>query len=165
MKNKLIHEYELENIYIFSMTCKTDLMYWPFFKLYVDNELKPKIYDKIDFKWIENLIKEQESVGFDQMIAMKKEDVVQMKKVLFIYDDMMQDKLFKWYDSQLSMFSCLCWHYNISQIILTQKYNSIPNTIRLQSSLVILLTTDNYSENMIWENAWFGEYAWLLKLY
>ena len=108
MKNKLIFEYELENIYIFSMTCKTDLAYRPLFKLYVDNELKPKIFTKIDFKKIESIIKEQESHGFEQMTATKKEDVEDLTKILFIYDDMMQDKLFKRYDSQLAMFSCLC---------------------------------------------------------
>lgn len=88
-----------------------------------------------------------------------------MKWILFIFDDMLSDKAFKHHTSKLSTFSTLCRHYGISMIILTQKWNSIPNTIRIQSSATILLCTDNFTMSMIKENCKFGEEKWLLNQY
>ena len=42
-------------------------------------------------------------------------------------------------------------------IILAQKWTSIPDTIRLQSNISILCSTDNYKPSMIEENALHGE--------
>ena len=52
------------------------------------------------------------------MFALKQEDEPKLKDIVFIFDDMLGDKVFKSHTSDLSTFSCLCWHYGISLIIL-----------------------------------------------
>lgn len=99
------------------------------------------------------------------MVAKSKDDQPKLKKILFIFDDMLSDKAFKHHTSKLSTFSTLSRHYGISMIILTQKWNSIPNTIWIQSSATILLCTDNFTRTMISENCKFGEDKWLLNEY
>ncbi len=89
LRNKLLFEYDLEDIWFFSLTCKTDLMYKPLFKLYSQYELKPKIRNKIDFDEIESIIKEQEGVSLGQMISLSKNDEPSLKKILFIFDDIL----------------------------------------------------------------------------
>lgn len=51
-------------------------------------------------------------------------------------------------------------------IVLTQKWQNVPNTIRFQSSVTILASTDNYSRKyMIEENAKTNEGKVLDKIY
>ena len=112
-------------------------------------------------------MKEQEKISLDKMIALNEEDSKEIDecKYLFIFDDILSDQQFKRFDSKLSMFSTLCWHFSIHQIILTQMWTRIPKTIRMQSNLSILLSTDNYTKELILENCWFEEYKFLLDLY
>lgn len=63
LRFKLIHEFDLENIWFFSKTIKTDLTYRPIFKYFAENKIKPKIYDTVDFKMINQIVKTQEEVG------------------------------------------------------------------------------------------------------
>lgn len=132
IKHKLLFEYDLDKIYIFSLTAKTDLNYWGLFKLYAEEKQKLNIFTKIDFEKIETLIKSQESNNIDKMIALSWEDAKEIEdnQYCFIFDDILSDKEFKRFDSKLAMFSTLCWHYNIHQFILTQMWTWVPKTIR-----------------------------------
>jgi hypothetical protein len=65
------------------------------------------------------------------MYAKTKADEPELPKILFVFDDMLSDVVFKSHQSELSGFACLCRHYGISMIILSQKWTSIPDTIRL----------------------------------
>lgn len=99
------------------------------------------------------------------MFALTQQDEPELKKILFVFDDMLSDKAFKHHTSDLSSFSCLCRHYGVSMIILTQKWTSVPDTIRIQSNVSILCATDNYKRSMIDENAKRGQEKWLEALY
>ena len=79
LKNKLIFEYDLSNIIIFSLTAKSDINYRPLFKLYVSEKEKPLIYNKVDFKMIEELITKQEEINMEKMVALNKEDCNDIK--------------------------------------------------------------------------------------
>ena len=99
------------------------------------------------------------------MFASKKEDEPELKNIVFVFDDMLSDKAFKHHTSDLSSFSCLCRHYGVSLIILTQKWTAVPDTIRIQSNISILCCTDNYKKSMIEENAKKGQERWLESVY
>lgn len=70
-------------------------------------------------------------------------------RFLFIFDDILSDRQFKSHSSLLSDFSTYSRHYDISMVILTQKYNKIPTTIREQSPLSILCSVDNYKDYLV----------------
>lgn len=103
---------------------------------------------------IEELITKQEEINMEKMVALNKEDCndIKQNKYLFIFDDILNDKEFKRFDSKLALFSTLCRHFQIHQIILTQMWTRVPKTIRMQSNLTIMLSTDNYTKEMIVEN-------------
>ena len=164
-KRKLVHEYNPEDIYFFSKTARGDLKYKPLFKYLATKKKKIQVFDKVDFNKINEIVKSQESVGQNQMFALKKEDEPKLKSIVFVFDDMLSDKAFKHHTSDLSTFSCLCRHYGISMIILTQKWTSVPDTIRIQSNISILCATDNYKKSMIDENAKKGQEKWLEQVY
>ena len=126
---------------------------------------KLNIYDNVDFKKINDIVKKQESIGINQMYALSKKDEPELPKILFIFDDMLSDKAFKHHKSELSGFSCLCRHYGINMIVLTQKWTACPDTIRIQSSISILCSTDNYKKSMIEENARHGKEKEIDELY
>lgn len=90
------------------------------------------------------------------MLALSLEDEPQLKKILFIFDDILSDKAFKHHQSFLSTFATLCRHFGVSMIILVQKWSGVPDTIWIQSNISILCSTDNYKKNMIEENALHG---------
>jgi hypothetical protein len=56
LKKKLIHEYNPKDIYIFSKTVKGDLAYKPILKYIVNKDVKPKIYNNVDFKIINDIV-------------------------------------------------------------------------------------------------------------
>lgn len=56
LKHKLLHEYKPEDIYIFSQTVKGDLNYWPVLLYIANKDIKPKIFDNVDFKTINEII-------------------------------------------------------------------------------------------------------------
>lgn len=114
LQKKLIHEYKPEDIHIFSKTVKGDLTYKPVLKYIVDKGKKPNIYNTVDFKIINDIVAKQEKVGINQMYAKTKEDEPKLKKILFIFDDMLSDKGFKSHTSQFATFATLCRHYGIS---------------------------------------------------
>lgn len=128
-KHKLVHEYDPKDIYFFSKTVRGDLKYKPLFKYLAGRKTKINIYDKVDFAKINEIVKGQETVGMNQMFAQKKEDEPELKNIVFVFDDMLSDKAFKHHTSDLSGFSCLCRHYGVSLIILTQKWSAVPDTI------------------------------------
>lgn len=99
------------------------------------------------------------------MLAVEKKDEPELEKILFVFDDMLSDKAFKHHQSFLSSFATLCRHYGISMICLTQKWTAVPDTIRLQSSISVLCSTDNYKASMIEENALHGSEKEFDKLY
>lgn len=128
-KHKLVHEYKPEDIYFFSKTVRGDLKYKPLFKYLAGLKTKINIFDKVDFQKINDIVKGQESVGINQMFAQSKEDEPKLKDIVFVFDDMLSDKAFKHHTSDLSSFSCLCRHYGVSMIVLTQKWTAVPDTI------------------------------------
>lgn len=105
---KLIWEYPPENIYFFNKTIRGDLTYKPLLKHLASQKKKINIFDKVDFEKINDIVKKQEQVGMSQMYALTKQDEPELKKILFIFDDMLSDKAFKHHKSSLSDFSCLC---------------------------------------------------------
>ena len=90
------------------------------------------------------------------MLAVSKSDEPALKKILFVFDDILSDKAFKHHQSFLSTFATLCRHFGVSMIVLSQKWSAIPDTIRLQSNISILASTDNYKKSMVEENALHG---------
>jgi len=85
-------------------------------------------------------------------MSLELKEWVPIKWILFIYDDILGDSQLKSYQSELSGFTTMSWHSNIINIFLTQNYTSIPSTIWWNSSIVFLLTCDNYSPAMMEEN-------------
>ena len=126
---------------------------------------KINIKETVDFDYINKIVSGQEKIAHEQMIAEKKEDEPSLEKILFIFDDMLSDKSFRHHSSKLSSFACLCRHFGISLIVLSQKWNAVPNTIRMQSNITILCATDNYQKSLIVENAIHGTEKELNALY
>lgn len=91
--------------------------------------LKINYSKNIDFKIINHVIDKQEAVANQIMVSYSGDDAPTLKPILFIFDDVMHDKVMKSFQSELAGFSMRCRHYNISMIILTQKWQNIPNTI------------------------------------
>lgn len=113
LKHKFLHEFPLENIWFFSKTLKTDLTYRPIISYYTKKKVKPRIFNEVDFKIIDSLIKSQEEIGLQQMVSKTKEDQPKLPKYLFVFDDMMNSKQFRSYKSDLSFFSMLCRHFGV----------------------------------------------------
>jgi len=122
------------------------------------------IFETIDMNLIENVVSEQKRLKKMNM-ALPKEKRIPLRKMLFIYDDILGDDQLKSHKSVLSTFTCISRHSQITNIFLTQDYVQIPTTIRRQTPLVFLLNCDNYSEPMIKENALQGKEKAFSALY
>lgn len=105
MMHKFIHEYEFKNIYFFSSTLKNDLKYRPVLSYMAQSGQKINYSKNIDFKIINSVIDKQEQIANQQMIALTNEDKPILQPVLFIFDDVMHDKVMKSFQSELSGFS------------------------------------------------------------
>jgi Poxvirus A32 protein len=89
-------------------------------------------------QFLVDLMKEQSSV-------IRKYGKATADKVLLVFDDCISDKRFFNSKQTLKMlFNSR--HHNISIIITTQNYNSVPKPIRLNTSILVLFETANKKE-------------------
>lgn len=70
----------------------------------------------------------------------------QTPQICILFDDLIGNKMIKNF-GLLDEFSAKSRHINISMIFITQKISAISRTIRLNSSVVIILSNFNHSEN------------------
>jgi len=63
-------------------------------------------------------------------MTVSRDKMIPVKKILFIYDDVIGDVKLKSYQSDLCSFSCISRHSNILNIYITQDYTGIPTRIR-----------------------------------
>lgn len=106
----------------------------------VDYELKMTDEDfisKPSIEFLDDLIKQQKFI-------INKYGKKNVNKILLIYDDCINDKIFRNRNFIGLIFNSR--HYEISIIISSQTYFDVPKDIRLNASLVILYNTSNVKE-------------------
>lgn len=94
-KKKLIYEYAPENIYFFSTTIRGDLTYKPLLWYFAHKGHKLNIKKEVDVEFIKKIMEHQEKIAENQMLAVSKSDEPALKKILFVFDDILSDKAFK----------------------------------------------------------------------
>lgn len=67
---------------------------------------KLKIYDSVDMNIIKDIVEGQKIIQ-KQNMSVSKQNRIDIKKVLIIYDDIIGDEQLKSYNSDLSAFSCM----------------------------------------------------------
>lgn len=67
---------------------------------------KLKIYDTIDMEVIKSIVDGQKSLQLQNM-SVQKDERINIKNVLLIYDDIIGDDQLKSYQSDLCAFSCM----------------------------------------------------------
>lgn len=89
-----IHKIEPQNIFVFSKTAAFDLTYRPFWVYMTEHMTNPAqkfhIYESIDMDLIQTIVNKQKKIQKRNM-ATPKEDREEIKRLLFIYDDILGD--------------------------------------------------------------------------
>lgn len=110
---------DLKDLYIFSGTAKIDDTYKPLIEYILKNTTgKVWIIKGIDWELIKTIWDEQEKIKAYNM-TQPRNKMLPVKKILFIYDDVIGDQKLKSYQSDLCSFSCISWHSNILNIYIT----------------------------------------------
>ena len=170
-KRRFIHQdLDFNNFYIFSSTAMANPQFRPLYKYIIKHtdvkNFSNMIYDTVNVDLIKNILRKQEQISKEMLMAKNKNVQPELPNYVFLFDDILSDKQFKHHGSFVNGLASMCRHYNILLIILTQVWQRIPNTIRQQSNLSILMSSDNYSEKyLIGENCKYGQFKQLSQLY